>query len=237
MTPEFKAFGDAALLVEFGDVVDPVINGQVIALDQKLTDDPLPGVVELAPSFRSLLVQFDPLVTDGGAIRQGIEAVVDQLQVGSSKGRHWIVPVCYEGDLAPDLGLVAEETGHSPDEIVAAHAGAIHQVYMLGFLPGCPYLGGVPTSLDLPRRQDPRLTVPKGSIGLAVGLSVIYPTESPGGWNLIGRTPVEMFDPNADDPALLAPGDKITFDPVTRAEYDACISAVEGGAQLARCVG
>lgn len=236
MTPEFKVFGDAALLVEFGEVVDPAINALVIALDQKLTQEAVPGVVELAPSFRSLLVQFDPLVTDASDIRNRIEAVLGDLQIGTQTGRHWILPACYEGDLAPDLELVAQETGVGPAEIVAAHSGTVHQVYMLGFLPGCPYLGGVPDTLNLPRRKDPRLKVPKGSIGLAVGLSVIYPTESPGGWNLIGRTPVEMFDPSKETPALLAPGDRITFEPIGKADYDDCLAAVQRGEQVARLV-
>lgn len=227
--PVLRAFGDSALLVEFGDRVDPALNAAVMALDSAVAEAGIPGIVETAPSFRSLLVEFDPLRTDGVAVTGALRTLLSDLQSVEAAGRRWVVPVCYEGDLAPDLGAVADRVGLEPVRVVDLHTGAEHRVHMIGFLPGCPYLGGLPPEIDLPRRADPRLRVPKGAVAIAVGLTVIYPTESPGGWNLIGRTPAEMFAIGANPPALLAPGDRVRFDPVGRAAFDDMERAAAAG--------
>lgn len=218
--PRFLPFGDAALLVEFGDRVDPALSARVMGLDARLAAADIPGLIETAPSFRSLMVQFDPLETEGEAVAAAIRPLCAGLDAAEPEGRLWRVPVCYEGDLATDLEDVAARAGLAPEAVVALHAEAEHSVYMIGFLPGCPYLGGLPAEIDLPRRTDPRVRVPKGSVAIAAGLTVIYPVESPGGWNLIGRTPVPLFDPGAAPPALFAPGDRVRFEPVGRADYD-----------------
>jgi KipI family sensor histidine kinase inhibitor len=139
----------------------------------------------------------------------------------------WRVPVCYEGEFAPDLAEVARLTGLTPDEVVVLHSGTRFHVYMLGFLPGFPYLGDLPERLALPRRADPRLRVPAGSISIATSLTAIYPYESPGGWHLIGATPIRLFDAERPCPALLAPGDAVIFDPVDRAAFASMRRAVE----------
>ncbi|TMJ63293.1 MAG: 5-oxoprolinase subunit PxpB, partial [Alphaproteobacteria bacterium] len=139
----------------------------------------------------------------------------------------WHVPVCYEGEFAPDLAQVARLTGLMPNDVVALHSGTRFHVYMLGFLPGFPYMGDLPPQLALPRRADPRLRVPAGSISIATSLTAIYPYESPGGWHLIGATPIRMFDPERPKPALFAPGDAVSFQPIDPTAFASIRRAVE----------
>ncbi|MEM1383969.1 MAG: 5-oxoprolinase subunit PxpB [Pseudomonadota bacterium] len=216
--PRILPFGDAALLVEFGQGVDRALNDTVLALDAAVAAAGIEGVVETAPSFRSLMIQFDPLTTDLDRIAVAVRGLLGA-EAGEARGRRWSLPACYEGDLAPDLEGLARETGLSPAEVVAHHTAIDHHVYMIGFLPGSPYMGDLPEVLTLPRRRDPRTRVPKGSVAIAVGLTVIYPVESPGGWHLLGNTPVRVFDPGWAQPALLAPGDVVRFEPVRAAEH------------------
>ena len=227
--PRFLDFGDAALLVEFGDTIDRRVSETVMALDARLRDSPPEGVTETAPAFRSLLVQFDPLATDARAVAAAIRPRLDGLEAAAAEGRRWRLPTCYAGDNAPDLAEVAARAGLPEDEVVARHSGPEHRVYMTGFLPGCPYLGDLDPAIDLPRRSDPRTRLPAGSVAIAVGLTVIYPVECPGGWSLIGRTPVPLFAPEAERAALLAPGDSVRFDPVGGREFARIAAAVAAG--------
>ncbi|MEM6678393.1 MAG: 5-oxoprolinase subunit PxpB [Pseudomonadota bacterium] len=229
-TPRFLPFGDAALIVEFGTEKDRALSAAVLALDARIADDPPAGVVETAPSFRSLLVQFDPLATDGPAVEAAIRRLLaDPTTAGAGTARLWHLPACYEGERAPDLDAVAERAGLSPAGVIDLHAGRDHHVYMIGFLPGCPYMGDLPSAIDFPRRSDPRTAVPAGSVAIAVGLTVIYPVASPGGWHLIGRTPVRLFDPAAARPALLAPGDAVRFEPMAPSAYAEIEAAAQAG--------
>ncbi|MEL6478255.1 MAG: 5-oxoprolinase subunit PxpB [Pseudomonadota bacterium] len=221
--------GDAALVVEFGQEIDLALSAQVMALDTALAASPPPGLIETMPSFRSLLVQFDPLVTDAGAIEEALRALETGLGDVSASGREWVLPASYGGEFGPDLADVAARTGHTEETLVADHTDILHHVYMIGFLPGCPYMGDVPAPLDLSRRETPRVHVPQGSVAIAVGLTVIYPVESPGGWNLIGRCPVPLFDPGAPSPALLAPGDRVRFEAIDPAAYDTISAAISAG--------
>src|SRR5207302_1151948 len=141
----------------------------------------------------------------------------------------WRVPVCYEGEFAPDLVEVARLTGLAPGEVAALHSGTRYHVHMLGFLPGFPHLGPLPPPLALPRRADPRLRVPAGSIAIATTLTAIYPCESPGGWHLIGATPIHLFDAVRARPALFAPGDAVLFDPIDPTSFGSIRQAVESG--------
>ncbi|MEM0922294.1 MAG: 5-oxoprolinase subunit PxpB [Pseudomonadota bacterium] len=225
--------GDGALVVEFGTEIDRTVSEKVMALDAALAAAPLPGMIETMPSFRSLLVQFDPLVTDATAVETALRALDATPTTATGIGRRWRLPACYHGEFGPDLRDVAQHAGTSVDALIADHSGLWHHVYMIGFLPGAPYMGDMPAPLDLPRRQNPRVRVPQGSVAIAVGLTVIYPVESPGGWNLLGRCPVPLFAPNQSAPALLSPGDQVQFDPVAPERYAEIGAAIAAGEWLA----
>ena len=217
--------GDTAFNVEFGTVVDRRINAKVMslyeAIKSKNATDPLPGLVEVIPTFRSLLVSYDVCQTTRAAIESLIYELLEQTRDSvSSFGRSWRIPVCYDGDLGPDVDDVCQACDLTRDELIALHSGAEYFVYMIGFMPGFSYLGGVPERLRLPRRLSPRVKVPAGSVAITEELSAVYPWESPGGWHLLGRTPVSFFDLARDPPVLLRAGDLVHFFPVDRSEFD-----------------
>ena len=222
--------GDCALSVFFGDTVDLRTNALVVALDERVANEGLEGVVETVPSFRALLIHYDPDRTSSRELSDAIAALVDGLEPKSSAGRLWRIPACYDPEIAPDLEEVAAETGLSPDDVVAIHSGETYHVYMIGFLPGYPYMGDLPEALALPRKTDPRLSVPIGSVAIAERMTAVYPLSSPGGWRLIGRTPIPIYDPRRRDPFLLSPGDKVCFTPIGLKEHHAFEALVERGA-------
>ena len=227
MKVRFLSAGDRALVVEFGDRVDRRLSERVLRLDAIIRSNPPPGIVETVPTFRSLAVYYDPLLTSRGELQRAIAPLLDLRDNPRTGAKLWQVPVCYEGEFAPDLAEVARLTGLTPNDVVALHSGTQFHVYMLGFLPGFPYMGDLPPQLALPRRADPRLRVPAGSISIATSLTAIYPYESPGGWHLIGATPIRMFDPERSEPALFAPGDAVRFEPIDAAEFAAIRKAVD----------
>ena len=181
------------------------------------------------PSFRSLTLHYDPLVT----AQERLIAIVGDLEIGeeadAAPDRVWRLPVLYGGDAGPDLDDVARAAGLASDEVAALHASETYHVYMLGFLPGFAYLGDLPAPLRLPRLAEPRTRVPPGSVAIAEQLTAVYPVQSPGGWRLIGRTPLTLFDHRAAPPALFAPGDGVRFEAVDRAEFDRIVRAVAKG--------
>ena len=223
----FLSAGDRALVVEFGDRVNRTLSERVLRLDAMIRSNPPVGTVETVPSFRSLAIYYDPLLTSQGELRRAIAPLLDLGDDPRAGARLWHVPVCYEGEFGPDLAEVARLTGSTPHDVVALHSGTRFHVYMLGFLPGFPYMGDLPPQLALPRRADPRLRVPAGSISIATTLTAIYPYESPGGWHLIGATPIRMFDPERPKPALFAPGDAVMFQPIDAAAFTSIRKAVE----------
>ena len=225
----FVNSGDRALVVEFGDVVDRALNDRVLALDAHLKSAAIPGVVETVPTFRSLMVHYDPLRTGAADLTRTIEGLLGSVGALDRQPRTWRFPVCYEGECAPDLEDVAKRTGLTPDRVVALHNAATYHVYMIGFLPGFPYMGDIAEELRLPRRENPRVRVPRGSVAIAMNQTAIYALESPGGWHLIGTTPVRLFDLTRDDPALLAAGDKVVFDPVDAKTFAEMRAAADAG--------
>jgi|307.fasta_scaffold23297_2 KipI family sensor histidine kinase inhibitor len=227
MNVRFLSAGDRALVVEFGDRVDRALSDGVLRLNAAIRSERLAGVVETVPTFRSLTVYFDPLVTSRAELERAVQRLLDSKRSERLAAVQWRIPVCYEAEFAPDLAEVARLTGLTPDAVVARHSGKRYHVYMLGFLPGFPYLGDLPQELALPRRTDPRVRVPAGSISIATSLTAIYPYESPGGWHLIGVTPIRLFDIERPRPALLAPGDTVIFEPIGRARYAAIHKAVD----------
>jgi KipI family sensor histidine kinase inhibitor len=226
----FLPVGDRALTIEFGDRIDRGLSREVLRLDHIIRAAAPKGVVETVPTFRSLLVHYDPLVTSRADLERVVSGLAGDDKDGTAAARLWRIPVCYGGEFAPDLGDVAQSTGLAPAEIVARHSSVRYHVYMLGFLPGFPYMGDLPPQLALPRRANPRVRVPAGSVAIATTLTAIYPFESPGGWHLIGATPIRLFDPAGDPPALLAAGDAVEFEPVGADAFTALLKAVDGGA-------
>lgn len=212
--------GDTTLVVEFGDTVDRALNAHVLALAERIAEAGIDGVVEQVPTFRSLMVHYDPTKLLYGELVERVAPLLKDLKATVRAGRQWALPVCYEGDLAPDLTTAAESLKLAPDEVVRIHAGTVYHVYSVGFLPGFPYMGDLPERLALPRRESPRLKVPMGSVCMAMRMTGVYPLESPGGWHLLGRTPVRLFDRRRTDAVMFAPGDQVRFVPVPRAEYD-----------------
>jgi inhibitor of KinA len=229
MKVRFLSAGDRALVVEFGDRIERALSDDVLRLDASLRSSGLPGVVETVPTFRSLMVHYDPLLTSRADLEQAIASLLDRQPGPRTAATLWRVPVCYEGSFAPDLGDVANRTGLAPSEVVALHSGTRYHVYMLGFLPGFPYMGDLPHELALPRRADPRLHVPAGSVSIATTLTAIYPYQSPGGWHLIGVTPIRLFDPARPLPAVLTPGDAVQFEPIDAAAFASIKESVESG--------
>jgi KipI family sensor histidine kinase inhibitor len=226
--------GDAAFTVEFGDRIDPALLAAVNALDIAIASEHaagrLPGLIETMPTFRSLTVFFDPLLTGRAALIDALQPLFTAgAQATPAPGRQWRLPACYDAEAGPDLAGTASALGASVDEVIALHSGTQVRVYMLGFLPGFPFMGDLPEKLRLPRRTEPRVRVPAGSVAIANGLTVIYPWESPGGWHLLARCPVPLFDVRRVAPSLLSPGDRVRFQPVTMAEFRRLDAALKAG--------
>jgi inhibitor of KinA len=216
------AAGDAALLVQLPQDIDPAISRRVIALADALRSRCGATLRDVVVGYCSMTVYFDPLSVDAAwlesTIRDAAEALAPDV---AEEGALLDVPVCYGGDLGPDLGEVAAHAGCSEDDVVALHSSATYRVYVTGFVPGFPYMAKVDPRLALPRRAAPRTKVPAGSVALAAGQTGIYPTETPGGWHLIGRTTVKPYDPSRPVPFMFRPGDRVRFRAITRAEFDA----------------
>jgi inhibitor of KinA len=231
--PPYKVLtaGDTALVIEFGDAVDRELSAWVLALARRLNEACVSGVVETVPTFRSLMVYYDPIELPAARLIGQIEALMEGVEPTRAAGRLWRLPVCYDGDLAPDLDDVAARTGLTRASVIDRHADVTYHVYMLGFLPGLAYLGDVAPELVLPRRDVPRLRIPAGSVGIGMAMTCIFPRESPCGLHLLGHSPVPLWRPQkgADAAALLTPGDRVRFSPIARHEHDEMVAAAAAG--------
>ncbi len=217
----FSPLGDTALLLTLGDRIDPKLNARLHALAYGLKQLDLPGVGEVVPGYATLMVKYNPQRMDYPRLCSELQSLMNNVsETAVCTPRRVEIPVIYGGEYGPDLDFVARHTGLTPQEVVRRHAAGVYPVYFLGFLPGFPYLGGLDPALATPRLESPRTRVPAGSVGIAGTQTGIYPSESPGGWQLIGRTPLALFDPSAEQPALLAPGDEVVFIPLSAAEAD-----------------
>jgi KipI family sensor histidine kinase inhibitor len=230
----YLSCGDTAFTVEFGNEISPQINGQVMALHAAIgaakAAGTLAGVVETVPTMRSLMVSYDPLNTSRADLQPRIDALIAGGLKAGMKSRRVTIPCCYDDrEFGPDLEEVAERTKKTPEQVIAAHLASPFKVYVLGFMPGLAYIAGLEQSLYLPRRSQPRVRVPRSSVGIAMDMTTIYPFESPGGWHLVGRTPLWMFDQRHEQPVFLAPGDSLAFQRVDRRTYDRIAREVEGG--------
>lgn len=222
--------GDRALVVEFGNEISPKINKAVRALTEALKAKPVKGVAEVVPTYRSLLVHFDPLVVAPEELDKRLASLVNNLgEFTLSAPEVTIVPVLYGGEFGPDLPFVCKHTGLIPEEVIRIHTGTDYLIYMLGFTPGFPYLGGMDKRIATPRLQTPRTKIPAGSVGIAGEQTGIYPIDSPGGWQLIGRTPLKLYDPFRDPPVLLAAGNYVRFQAVTPSQYEEIAARVAAG--------
>jgi len=228
--------GDAAVTVQFGETISRKTHERVRQLADYLELHPFAGMIEYVPSFLSVAVYYDPFVLAAGQAgaagsgdpilpweiaAQTMRAIVSRLEPAPQRQARIVdIPVCYGGELGPDLPEVAAYHGLTEREVIELHASADYLVYMLGFAPGFAYLGGLPERIATPRRRTPRLAIPAGTVGIAGGQTGVYPIESPGGWQLIGRTPEPLFLPAATPPTLLRAGDIVRFRPISRAEFD-----------------
>jgi KipI family sensor histidine kinase inhibitor len=218
--PRYLIAGEAALSVEFGTTIDLALHAQVQALDQALAAAPPPGVIECVPSYRSLSILFDPLVTDHERLIAAVDAILADPPAVTATGRTLVVPVAYSAAWGEDLPWLAAQCGLSEAEVVRRHTAATYRVYMIGFIPGFTYLGGLDPALHTPRRVSPRLVTPSGSVAIGGQQTGINPMDMPSGWHLIGRTPLTVFDPQREDRVFLfAAGDDIRFEAIDDATY------------------
>jgi len=212
--------GDSSIVVEFENRIDPAVNARAIALADAIQAASLAGVRDVVPTFRAVAVYFDPLRVDFDALLARLEREAASPPRPAAATRPALrIPVCYGGDLGPDLGAVAAFASIPEDEVVRLHTSATYRVFMVGFVAGFAYLGTVDERIAMPRRSTPRVRVPLGSVGIAGVQTGIYPAETPGGWQLIGRTPVKPFDPKCADPFLMKAGDAVQFFAIDRDEY------------------
>ena len=226
---QITPLGDTALMLEMGEVIDEPTHRRVHVAWQALLATPLPSVTELVPAYTTVTVFYDPYqAVRAGAPETEIvewlsrkirERLKNPPKIEKSKGRAVEVPVCYGGEFGPDLGLVAKHTRLSIEEVIKRQSKADYLVYLIGFAPGFPYLGGLPKELITPRHAKPRMNVPPGSVGIAGNQTGIYPLDTPGGWNLIGRTPLKLFMPDKNPPVLIRAGDRVKFRVITPEEF------------------
>ena len=219
--PFFRIMGDRSLLVELGDEITPGINQRVKDLFQSLQHHHLEGVVDVVPCYRSVMIIYDPLKLELNSLKAWITKLQHAEKSAAIKHHRTLkVPVVYGGDHGPDLEWVARYHNITPQEVIQLHTSRTYRVYMIGFTPGHPYLGELPDELATPRKETPRPVVPRGSVGIAQKQVVIYPVQSPGGFQIIGQTPLILFDPDKTPPAFFELGDQVKFYPATEKEME-----------------
>ena len=238
--PRFLSAGDTALTIEVAEGAGIAQSHRVMSLYNRIVTAPAPppGILDLVPAIRSLTVHYDPARTSAAELRQTLAPLAleasnlpldpdtDATIPGS---RLWHIPACYEPTFGPDIETVADHCKLTPWQVTALHACVSYRVFMVGFLPGHPYMGDLPPPLRIPRRDTPRTSVPAGSIAIATTMSVIYPLESPGGWHIIARTPIRLFDAARSEPSLLAPGDEVRFMSISKSRFDELAASVADG--------
>ena len=228
--PRLAPCGDLAVTVELGEEISPEVNARVLALDYLIGQGRLPGVTETVPSFRSLLVYYDPATIAYDDLATRLRGLAAQAATGARPpARRVELPCCYGGELGFELDAAADRLGLHPDELARLHAGADYDVYFVGFTPGLPYMAGMPERIHIARLETPRTKTPPGSVSIGGRQCCIYSVESPGGFWVLGRTPLPLYDPAAADPILLRAGDRVRFRMIDRPEFDHIAAEVAAG--------
>ncbi|KKK32992.1 allophanate hydrolase [Salinicoccus sediminis] len=226
---EVRQYAENALTIYMGDDIDEEVNRRLVELKKKIESLDIAGLGEIVISYTSLIIYFDIFKTDAGTIEGKLRDInTDALLEGGFEYRVVEIPVCYGGEYGPDIENF-EENGLSADEVIDMHSGKEYLVYMLGFMPGFPYLGGLDEKLHKARLETPRVRIPAGSVGIGGKQTGMYPFESPGGWNLLGRTPVPLYDPGRAEPILYQAGDRIVYRAIDEGEYEDIKAEIEAG--------
>lgn len=231
--PRIVPCGEAALVVEFGDAIDAAVNARVLALDRAVAQAKIAGVIEAVPTYRSLLVHYDPLALSFAELSARMSAFANSAPAASGPRRRWRIPVVYGGEYGIDLDDVAKAHGISVDEVVRLHTAGDYYVAMLGFLPGFAYLAGLDPRLATPRRDDPRAVTPAGTISIGGVQAGVQCLPGPSGWHLLGRTPVRTYHPRRDPVFLIEPGDAVTFHAIDQGQWAALDHAADAGEPIA----
>ena len=217
---KFLSSGDSAVTLEFSREISEEVNAKIRYLAEQISSVGKEGIIECIPTFCSITVFFDPTVLSRKNLIKFLSALADGYKPESAgEGRIFKIPVCYDGEYAPDMQDMTELLGLTKEEIIEIHTSRDYLIYMIGFLPGFPYLGGMDERIEAPRLDSPRTSIPAGSVGIGGKQTGIYPLASPGGWRLIGRTPVKIYDPEREEPIFYKAGDRIRFYPITEEEF------------------
>ncbi|MDW7675305.1 MAG: 5-oxoprolinase subunit PxpB [Bacillota bacterium] len=220
MALTYKAAGDTTIIIEFANEISEKVNTQVRSMYLAIEKSLIAGIEEVVPTYRSLMICYNPLLVKASTLMQQLKEIELHLEeIDIPKPKIIEIPTLYGGDYGPDLDFVAEHNNLTSAEVINLHSKGKYLIYMLGFTPGFPYLGGLDQKIATPRLEKPRLSIPAGSVGIAGAQTGIYPIESPGGWRLIGRTPLRLFDPNREPHFLLQLGDYLQFKPVDESQY------------------
>jgi KipI family sensor histidine kinase inhibitor len=230
--PRFLFAGDSAVVVEFGDAIDPGTNARVLALDAAVNAARFAGVVETVPTYRSLLIQIDPLTVNFERFKSDVMRLATAASDQVAPGRRWSVPVVYGGEFGIDLDETAARHKMTPAKLIEIHASAVYRVYAIGFMPGFTYLGGLDARIHTPRRMDPRMMTPSGTISIGGIQALVAGAAMPSGWHLLGRTPVRTFDATRAEPVLFQPGDEVIFQPIDAGRWDALDRRAAAGDRL-----
>ena len=228
-----NSYGDAGLQIQFGERISKETNEKIRSFCMYLEKENLPGVIEWIPTYTAVTIIYDPYYVLYDALKKRVESIQYQLsdiELPPAKVIH--IPVLYGEEKGPDLKHVADLNGFDESEVMSIHSGTNYLIYMMGFTPGFPYLGGMSDKIATPRLANPRARIPAGSVGIAGKQTGIYPLNSPGGWQIIGQTPIKIYNPNQKKPILLQVGNYIRFFPITKAEYAAIEKDVEAGSYL-----
>lgn len=233
---KFLLTGDTSLTVEFGNEISESINSCIRAFGIALSDSGIPGIIETVPTYRSITVHYDPEQIRYEALVAQLKGLLDKLdQIEIPPSQVLEIPVLYGGEMGPDLDFVAQNAGMTPEEVIKLHTSTEYLIYMLGFTPGFTYLGGMDERIATPRLKTPRVKIPAGSVGIAGSQTGVYPIDSPGGWQLIGQTPVHMYDADRAEPILPKAGQYIKFYAIDQAEYDRIAAAERAGSYTCKC--